>query len=75
VTFPLFSKIDVNGPGRDPLYAFLTSEETTPDGPGDIRWNFAKFLVDRQGKVVARFPPTTAPASEEIVSAVEQQLG
>ncbi len=75
VTFPLFAKIDVNGPGRDPLYAFLTSEPTTPDGPGDVRWNFAKFLVDRQGKVVARFPPTTAPASEEIVSALEQQLG
>ena len=75
VTFPLFAKIDVNGAGRDPLYAFLTSENTAPDGPGDIRWNFAKFLVDRQGKVVARFPPTTAPASEEIVSALEQQLG
>jgi glutathione peroxidase len=75
VTFPMFSKVDVNGAGRDPLYAFLTSEPTSPDGPGDIRWNFAKFLVDRDGKVVARFAPTTPPASEEIVSAVEQQLG
>jgi len=75
VTFPMFSKVDVNGAGRDPLYAFLTSENTTPDGPGDIRWNFAKFLVDRDGKVVARFAPTTPPASEEIVSAVERQLG
>ena len=74
VTFPMFSKIDVNGPSRDPLYAFLTSEDTQPDGPGDIRWNFAKFLVDRSGKVVARFPPTTAPVSEEIVSAIEQRL-
>jgi glutathione peroxidase len=75
VKFPLFGKIDVNGPGRHPLYAFLTGEPTTPDGPGDIRWNFAKFLVDREGKVVARFAPTTAPVSEEIVSALEKQLG
>jgi glutathione peroxidase len=75
VTFPLFGKIDVNGPNRDPLYGFLTGEATAPDGPGDIRWNFAKFLVDRQGKVIARFPPTTAPVSEEVVGAVEQALG
>jgi len=75
VTFPLFGKIDVNGPDRHPLYGFLTGAATAPDGPGDIRWNFAKFLIDRQGKVVARFPPTTAPASEEIVAALEQQLG
>jgi glutathione peroxidase len=75
VHFPMFSKVDVNGPGRDPLYAFLTAENTAPDGPGDIRWNFAKFLVDRQGKVIARFAPTTAPVSEEIVGAVEKALG
>jgi len=75
VTFPLFGKVDVNGPDRHPLYAFLTGEATEPDGPGDIRWNFAKFLIDRQGKVVARFPPTTAPASEDIVSTLEKQLG
>ena len=75
VTFPLFAKIDVNGPNRDPLYAFLTSEPTAPDGPGDIRWNFAKFLVDRQGNVVARWAPTTAPVSEEVLGVLEQQLG
>ena len=75
VTFPMFAKIDVNGPNRDPLYAFLTGEPTSPDGPGDIRWNFAKFLVDKQGKVVARFAPTTAPVSEEILGVLEQQLG
>jgi glutathione peroxidase len=74
VTFPMFAKIDVNGPSRNPLYAFLTSEATAPDGPGDIRWNFAKFLVDRQGKVVARYAPTTAPVSEEIVSDLEKAL-
>jgi len=75
VNFPMFSKVDVNVPNRDPLYAFLTAENTAPDGPGDIRWNFAKFLVDRQGKVIARFAPTTAPVSEEIVGALEKALG
>jgi glutathione peroxidase len=74
VTFPLFAKIEVNGPGRHPLYAYLTEQPTQPDGPGDIRWNFAKFLIDRQGKVVARFAPPTAPVSEEVVSAIEKVL-
>jgi glutathione peroxidase len=75
VTFPMFAKIDVNGANRDPLYAYLTSQSTQPDGAGDIGWNFAKFLVDRDGKVVARFAPPTAPVSEEVVSAVEKVLG
>jgi len=74
VTFPMFAKIEVNGPGRHPLYTFLTAEPTQPDGPGDIGWNFAKFLIDRQGKVVARFAPPTAPVSEEVVSAIEKVL-
>lgn len=74
VRFPMFAKIDVNGPHRHPLYAFLTGEPTAPDGPGDVLWNFAKFLVDRQGKVVARFSPRTAPVSEEVVSAIERAL-
>ncbi len=71
VTFPMFQKLEVNGPGRDPLYAYLTQQPTQPDGPGDIGWNFAKFLVDRQGRVTHRFAPPTAPASEEIVTALE----
>jgi glutathione peroxidase len=74
VTFPMFAKIDVNGEKRDPLYAFLTAQPTTPDGAGDIQWNFAKFLVDRGGKVVARFAPPTKPVSEEIVAAIERTL-
>jgi glutathione peroxidase len=74
VTFPMFAKIDVNGPTRHPLYAFLTEQPTQPDGPGDIQWNFAKFLVDRSGKVVARFAPPTKPVSDEIVSAIEKLL-
>jgi len=75
VTFPMFAKIDVNGPARDPLYAHLTAQPTQPDGPGDIVWNFAKFLIDRRGNVAARFAPPTAPVSEEVVSAVEKLLG
>jgi glutathione peroxidase len=74
VTFPLFGKIDVNGPERDPLYGFLTAEPTTPDGPGDIQWNFAKFLIDRSGNVAARFSPTTAPVADEVTGAVEKLL-
>jgi glutathione peroxidase len=74
VTFPLFAKIEVNGPGRHPLYAFLTEQPTQPDGPGDIQWNFAKFLVDRSGNVAARFAPATKPVSDEIVSAIEAAL-
>jgi glutathione peroxidase len=71
VTFPMFKKIDVNGATRHPLYEFLTEQPTTPDGPGDIQWNFAKFLVDRSGRVAARFAPSAAPISEEIVGAIE----
>jgi glutathione peroxidase len=75
VTFPMFAKIDVNGADRHPLYAFLTAQPTQPDGPGDIQWNFAKFLIDRSGKVVARFAPPTKPVSEEIVAPIEKLLG
>lgn len=75
VTFPLFAKLDVNGAGRHPLYAWLTGLDTKPDGPGDVLWNFAKFLVDGEGKVVARFGPKTAATAEPLVEAVEQTLG
>ncbi|GIW45292.1 MAG: glutathione peroxidase [Candidatus Binatia bacterium] len=74
VTFPLFAKIEVNGPNRHPLYAFLTRQPTQPDGPGDIQWNFAKFLVDREGHVAARFAPATAPVSEEVIETIERIL-
>ncbi len=74
VTFPMFAKIDVNGAARHPLYAFLTEQATQPDGPGAIQWNFAKFLIDRSGNVAARFAPTTAPVSDEIVGAIERAL-
>jgi glutathione peroxidase len=74
VKFPMFSKIEVNGAGRAPLYEWLTSQPTAPDGPGDIKWNFAKFVVDRQGRLVARFNPTVAPDAPELVAAVEKAL-
>jgi glutathione peroxidase len=75
VTFPLFSKIEVNGAARHPLYAWLTSEASAPDGPGDVKWNFAKFVVGRDGRMVARFAPQTDPAAPELVAAVERALG
>ncbi len=74
VTFPLFAKLDVNGAGQHPVYAFLTTQPTRPDGAGDIQWNFAKFLIDKKGNVVARFSPTVTPSSTELVQAVEQAL-
>ena len=70
----MFAKLDVNGAGRHPLYAFLTAQATQPDGPGDIQWNFAKFLIDKKGKVVARFSPTVAPADPSWSQAIEKTL-
>jgi len=62
VTFPVMAKIDVNGPDADPLYDFLKSEKSGENGD-DIEWNFAKFLIDRSGHVVARYAPATTPES------------
>jgi len=75
VTFPLFSKIEVNGEGRAPLYAWLTRQPTEPDGPGDVAWNFAKFLVGRDGGVAARFSPRAAPDAVELRAALDRVLG
>lgn len=75
VTFPMFSKISVKGNDIHPLYRFLTSEETNPGFAGPISWNFNKFLVDRDGQVVARFGSRAAPESADVVAAVEKALG
>lgn len=75
VTFPLSSKIEVNGGGRAPLYGWLTGHATRPDGPGDIKWNFAKFVVDRAGSVIARFDPSTAPTAPELRAVIDGALG
>jgi glutathione peroxidase len=74
VTFPLFAKIDVNGPDRHPLYAELTAVPDADGNAGDVQWNFEKFLVTRDG-AVTRFRPRTEPASAEIVQAIEDALG
>jgi glutathione peroxidase len=74
VTFPLFEKLEVNGPGRHPLYAELTAV-ADPDGEAcDIQWNFEKFVVAPDGSVVSRFRPGTQPDAPEVVSAIEAQL-
>jgi glutathione peroxidase len=75
VTFPMFAKVDVNGDSRHPLYAWLTSALTQPDGPGEIQWNFGKFVVDKQGEVIARFEPSTAPSDPAVRAAIERALG
>jgi glutathione peroxidase len=75
VDFPMFAKVEVNGPGRHPLYAWLTAEATAPEGPGDVKWNFTKFVLDRDGRVVARFAPQTEPSAPELVAALEKALG
>lgn len=62
VTFPMFEKIDVNGADTHPLYKFLKDETNSILGK-DIKWNFTKFLIDREGKVIKRFAPTVAPLS------------
>lgn len=74
VTFPMFAKISVKGDDQDSLYKFLTDKETNPDFAGDIKWNFTKFLIDRKGKVVARFEPKVKPDGEEVNAAIEKYL-
>lgn len=65
VSFPMFAKIDVNGPNAHPLYEFLKGEQPGVLGTKNIKWNFTKFLVDRSGKVVDRFAPMTKPEDIE----------
>lgn len=74
VTFDLFQKIEVNGEAATPLYRHLTSQETMPKGKGKVSWNFEKFLLNRQGEVVARFAPQTDPEDPDLVAAIEKQL-
>lgn len=73
VTFPMYSKISVKGDDQAPLYTYLT-KETGAGIAGEIQWNFTKFLVDRDGKVVQRFEPAITPDSKEVTAAIERQL-
>ena len=74
VTFPMFSKISVTGTDQHPLYGFLTNKKTNPEFGGDISWNFNKFLIGRDGKVVGRWGSKDKPEDPEVKAVIEKQL-
>jgi len=74
VTFPLFAKIAVKGKEQHPLYHYLTSAETNPEHSGKITWNFNKFLIDRDGLVMARFGSRTQPQDAKLIKQLEDAL-
>jgi glutathione peroxidase-family protein len=74
VSFPVFAKISVRGRKIHPLYRFLTEKASNPRFGGRITWNFNKFLIDRQGRIVDRFDSRTEPLSEQVTFAVEREL-
>jgi glutathione peroxidase len=74
VTFPLFAKIPLAGEHVAPLYQFLTDKQANPNSGGPVRWNFTKFLVDREGKVVQRFEPDVTPDAPELAAAIEKAI-
>lgn len=75
VQFDVYSKVSVKGDDCCELYRFLTSSEKNGDFGGEIKWNFTKFLVDRHGKVVARYEPRTKPDDPRVIEAIEKALG
>ena len=74
VTFDMYSKISVKGEDQHPLYTFLTSDTANQKFAGDVKWNFTKYLVDRNGTVVGKFASGVSPMSEEVIAAVESAL-
>jgi glutathione peroxidase len=74
VTFPMFSKIEVLGANKAPLYKYLTESATDPKFPGEITWNFEKFVIGRDGQVAKRFAPKIKPSTPEVISAIEAEL-
>jgi glutathione peroxidase len=72
VTFPMFDKLEVNGGNRHPLYTLLAGKDSP--FPGDIHWNFTKFLIGRDGKILARFDSKVKPDSEEVTKAIDAAL-
>jgi glutathione peroxidase len=74
VSFPMFEKIEVNGPGRHPVYQELTAVPDASGEAGDIQWNFEKFLLRPDGSVAARFRPRTEPDDPAVVAAIEENL-
>ncbi|MGP8253176.1 MAG: glutathione peroxidase [Terracidiphilus sp.] len=75
VSFPMMSKVSVKGDDQTPLYKFLTDASSDSQFAGDIKWNFTKFLFDRNGKPVARFEPPVTPDSPDVTKAIEAALG
>lgn len=75
VTFPMTEKVDVNGEDRHPAYEELARVPVTGGEPGDVTWNFEKFLLDREGRPLARFSPKTKPDDPQVVHAIEDALG
>ena len=74
VTFPMMAKVDVNGDNATPFYRHLTSQNAKPKGQGRVGWNFEKFLISRDGKVVARFPTAVSPRDSQVAKAVKREL-
>ncbi len=74
VNFPMFEKIEVNGQGACPLYKYLTALSTKPKGPGKVLWNFEKFVIGRNGEVVARFDPRVKPDAPELLTVITAEL-
>ncbi len=74
VTFPMMSKVSVLGEDKTPLYQYLTDKTKNPTVGGDIKWNFTKFLISRDGTPVVRFEPATKPDSPEVIAAIESAL-
>jgi len=74
VKFPMYSKISVKGDDKAPLYHYLTEKATNPTTGGEIKWNFTKFLVGRDGTILARFEPAVKPDSPEVTAAIEKAL-
>ena len=70
----MYAKISVKGEDKHPLYQFLTDKQANPSTGGEIQWNFTKFLVDRDGKVIARFESKVTPESADVTSAIEKAL-
>jgi glutathione peroxidase len=74
VTFPMYTKISVKGDDKAPLYQFLTDKGANPNTGGEIKWNFTKFLVARDGTIISRFEPAVKPDSPEVIAAIEKAL-
>jgi len=74
VTFPMMAKVSVKGDDITPLYQFLTDKSSHPQSGGEIKWNFTKFLIGPDGRVIARFEPEITPDSPQVTSAIEEAL-